>query len=182
LETTLSRYNTTGYQQAALRSTEESFNAVLDDILGIYASGQVFLTQDNKTTPVVNTFEAMRIGNTRYQAAAYVLTGIIVLIVLAEGVLQNWWQELPRFDPLAFKCVSAAASMAGPAIGSELQRQHAKKGTRWQGGPSDSALGALSVMLVERAGLLQLVLGDSHVSGDFQEGEELTGLTAPPYM
>jgi hypothetical protein len=110
------------------------------------------------------------------------LTGIIVLIVLAEGVLQNWWQELPRFDPLAFKCVSAAASMAGPAIGSELQRQHAKKGTRWQGGPSDSALGALSVMLVERAGLLQLVLGDSHVSGDFQEGEELTGLTAPPYM
>jgi hypothetical protein len=181
LETTLSRYNTTGYQQAALRSTEESFNAVLDDILGIYASGQIFLTQDNKTTPVVNTFEAMRIGDTRYQAAAYVLTGIIVMIVLAEGVSQHWWQELPRFDPLAFKCITAAASMAGPAIGSELQRQHAKEGTRWQGDPSDPALGALRVMLVERAGVLQLVLGDSHACGDFQEGEELTGLTAP-YM
>jgi hypothetical protein len=179
LQAMLRRYNTTEYQQAALRSTEESFNAVLDDILGIYASGQLSLARDNKTAPVVNTFEAFRIGDTRYQAAAYALTGIIAMIVLAEGLLQDWWQELPRFDPLAFKCITAAASMAGPAVGSELQEQHAKKGTRWQGDPSDRALGALSVMLVERAGLLQLTLGDSHASGDLQEREELTRLTAP---
>jgi hypothetical protein len=134
---------------------------------------------NTETVPVVNTFEAMRIGDFKYQVAAYVLTGIIVIIVLVEGRSQHWWQELPRFDPLAFKCITAAASMAGQAIGSKLQEQHAKKGTRWRGDPSDRALGALSVTLVERAGLLQLILGDSHTSGDLQEREELTRLTAP---
>jgi hypothetical protein len=178
LITMLRRYNTTDYQQAALRSTEESFNAVLDDILGIYAGWQLF-AMNTETVPVVNTFEAMRIGDFKYQVAAYVLTGIIVIIVLVEGRSQHWWQELPRFDPLAFKCITAAASMAGQAIGSKLQEQHAKKGTRWRGDPSDRALGALSVTLVERAGLLQLILGDSHTSGDLQEREELTRLTAP---
>lgn len=175
----LRRYNTTEYQQAALRSTKESFNAVLDDILGIYAGGQLSIALDKKTVPVVVNFGAFRIGDTRYQAATYALTGIIVMIVLAEGLLQSWWQELPRFDPLAFKCITAAASVAGPAMGSELQEQHAKKGTRWHGDPSDRTLGTLGVTLVERVGLLQLILGDSHASGDLQEREELTRLTAP---
>jgi hypothetical protein len=179
LEATRSRYETLNTSEGALRSTQDSFEAILDDILGIYAGAQISLAKDVGSTPIVTFLEGMRFGDTTFQLAVAILTAITVVIVLIEGALTRGWQELPLFDPLAFKCITAAASLAGPALGSELKERHAVKGTQWLGEASDRTLGAISVMLVEKAGSMQLVLGNSYASADSQGGEELTRLTAP---
>lgn len=183
LEATLSRHHESlDLLQGALRSTEDSFEAILDDILGIYAGAQITLANDVEPRDLITFLEGMRFGDTTFQFAVVVLTAIVACIVLVEGALTRWWRELPVFDPLAFKCITAAASMAGPALGSELTERHARKGTRWAGEASDRALGAMGVMLVEKGGSLQLVLGEGYASVGSQGGEELTRLTSPPYV
>ena len=178
LDAMLSQDKSITAADGALRSTEDSFDAILDDILGIYAGAQIGLARDVESTAIDTVVEGMRFGDPTFQFSVAVLTAAIVAVVLIEGVLTRWWLELPCFDPLALKAIAAAASIAGPALGKELERRHADLGTQWLGSSADRALGGICVMLVEKAGSLQLALAGGSVSAGDEAGDELTSLTA----
>jgi hypothetical protein len=113
----------------ALRSTGESFTAMLDDILGIYGGSQLVLPEGSAgqdLTDIRGEFAAMRVGQPRYQCAVLVINVALLLLILAEGLRTRWWQELPSFDTLDFESIVNAAFATGPwvlqRVGSEERR------------------------------------------------------------
>lgn len=90
----------------------ESFNAMLDDILGIYAGSQLVLagrSGGQATTDIRGEFSALLIGQPPYQYAVLGINTVLLLLILSEGLRTRWWRDLPCFDTLDFDTVVDSA-------------------------------------------------------------------------
>jgi hypothetical protein len=141
-----------------LRSTEESFVAMLDNVLGIYGGSQLVLADDSSQMPIDGVFSAVRLGQKSYQWAVLILNGVLLVILGAEAIRTQWWRGLPHFDPLDFKSVVASTSFGGNTIATELRKQHAKTGGMWLGDPKDKALGDINVHLEQGSKDIAIVI------------------------
>ena len=72
--------------EAALRATEASFEAILDDILGVYGSGQIMINNETTTKSIQGIFKSYRIGEPLVHAFTLVLNLLIILSILFEAL------------------------------------------------------------------------------------------------
>ena len=129
---------------AALRATQASFEAILDDILGVYGSGQISINNDTTPKNIQGSFDSYRIGKPLVHTFTLVLNLLIVLGVLIEAFRTRFWRDLPKYDMMDLKSTVTAASFGGKAISRRIQAQSPEK---WTADPGDRKLGEIEVCL-----------------------------------
>lgn len=149
LNATLNSTQHTTRAEAALKATEASFEAILDDILGIYGSGQMLINDEARNTTVQGTFKSYRIGTPLVHYLTLLLNLIIVVVIAVAAIRTTFWHHLPRYDILDFKSSVTAASFGGKDISRIIQRQHEGKGKMWSADPGDRKLGEIEVRLLQ---------------------------------
>ena len=178
LNTTKQAFPHMAPSDAPLRATEASFEAILDDILGIYGSGQILINNYTTTKGIQGIFESYRIGKPLVHAFTFLLNLLIILSILIEAFRTGFWRDLPKYDMMDLKSTVAAASFGGRGISSKIQQ---KKYGMWKADPGDRELGEIKVCLRQdnskepKITLLDSLLHDG-VSG---EGREMEGPPAP---
>lgn len=98
-----STYNSTSLpldkkKEATLAGLENSVTAMIDDILGMYASCQLMVANNSKTTPGFIRLNAFQIGEIRYIIAITVFNVFLILVVIVEAVRTRGWKTLIEFD------------------------------------------------------------------------------------
>lgn len=149
LNATLNSTQHTTRAEAALRATEASFEAILDDILGIYGSGQMLINDEARNTTIQGTLKSYRIGTPLVHYLTLLLNLIIVVVIAVAAIRTRFWHHLPRYDILDFKSTVTAASFGGKDISRIIQRQHEGKGKMWSADPGDRKLGEIEVRLLQ---------------------------------
>ena len=144
LNTTKQVYSDMSRGDAALRATEASFEAILDDILGIYGSGQIFINNDTTIMSIHGSFDSYRIGKPLVHTFSLVLNLLIVLGILIEAFRTRFWRDLPKYDMMDLKSTVTAASFGGKDMARKIQQQTPKK---WTADPGDRKLGGIEVCL-----------------------------------
>jgi hypothetical protein len=142
-------------EEHIMQSTSDSFVAMIDDILGVYGTAQLTLSNDMTQTHIQGSLESIKFGEALYQWAVLGINIALFLLLIVEGVRTRWWYGLPRFDPLDFKSVVAATSLGGIDVAKELQELSipgSESGGKWTGDPNNRTLGAIPVQL-SREGL-----------------------------
>ncbi|KAK5134740.1 hypothetical protein LTR08_006115 [Meristemomyces frigidus] len=106
---------------SAESSLEDSFTAVLDDILVAYGAAQIALANDVQYVPLVATDRAIAIDDDVY---IYIALGMSIAL-LAYHILvifrTRLWADLQLFNPFDFKFVVIAASAGGRGIAQQLE-------------------------------------------------------------
>ena len=144
LNTTKQVFPDMARHDAALRATQDSFEAILDDILGVYGSSQISIQNDTTTKGIQGSFDSYRIGKPLVHIFTLVLNLLIVLGILIEVFRTRFWRDLPKYDMMDFKSTVTAASFGGKDISRKIQAQSPEK---WAADPGDRKLGEIEVCL-----------------------------------
>lgn len=96
-----------------LRAIEDSFAAMIDDILVAFGAAQLVLS--NSSTPVTVTAQlpALQIGKMKYVVWTLALNMVLLFCVVVQAVRTRLWHDLPLFNYLDVKSVIVAASAEG---------------------------------------------------------------------
>ena len=130
--------------EAALKATEASFEAILDDILGVYGSGQIMINNETTIKNIEGIFDSYRIGKPLVHAFTLALNLLIILTILFEALRTRFWRDLPKYDMLDLKSTVTAASFGGNGVARKIQQ---RKNRRWTADPGDRKLGEIEVCL-----------------------------------
>ena len=141
---TTQAYSGFARHEAALRATEASFEAILDDILGVYGSGQIMINNEATNQSIQGIFESYRIGKPVVHAFTLVLNLLIILSILIEALRTSFWRDLPRYDMMDLKSTVTAASFGGGGVSRKIQQKRSKM---WTADPADRKLGEIEVCL-----------------------------------
>ncbi|KAK5692397.1 hypothetical protein LTR97_010705 [Elasticomyces elasticus] len=144
----------------ALRSLEDSFSAVLDDILGAYGAAQIILGRDTDVVSVIPTGRTTRIGDPIYIYLAAGLTGLVLLVQLVEIVRTRCWSGLVILNIFDVRSVIVAASAGGSGIANDFRSSTMSRGMhvmyngeqsaqRWRGNADDKGLASLQVQFCQ---------------------------------
>ena len=114
--------------ETAFRAIEASFEAILDDILDIFGSGQMLINDNARNTTIQGTFKSYRIGTPFVHYLTLLLNLIIVMVIAVAVIRTKFWHHLPRYNIQDFKSIVTAASFGGKDISRIIQRQHEGKG------------------------------------------------------
>lgn len=131
--------------EAVLSAVEESFTAIIDDVLVAYCASQISNAHDTTSSAVLGITEAVQIGQPFYRHLVFALNSILILIVLFEAAHTRFWHRLTKFDYLDIKSVVIASSAGGGKIAKAVLDEHYEKGTNWVADPSDPIAGAMGV-------------------------------------
>ncbi|KAL2037397.1 hypothetical protein N7G274_009882 [Stereocaulon virgatum] len=123
--------------EAVNSAAEDSFTAIIDDILVAYGASQLSNAQDTTVGAVHITVEAVQIGQPFYRYLVLVQNLLIILFVAFEAARTRGWRHLTRFNYLDAKSVIIASSAGGRGIAKAVEDQHREKGTQWVGDPAD---------------------------------------------
>lgn len=85
-------------KDATLAGLENSVTAIIDDILGMYASCQLMIANDTETAPASITLNALQIGERQYIIAITVFNVFLILVVIAEAIRTRGWKTLIDFN------------------------------------------------------------------------------------
>ncbi|KAI4604030.1 hypothetical protein KJ359_000156 [Pestalotiopsis sp. 9143b] len=138
------------HEEYIMQATSDSFVAMIDDVLGVYGSAQLMLSNDTTQADIQGQFEAIKFGQTLYQWAVLGINIALLLLLAVEGFRTRWWHGLPRFDPLDFKSVVAVTSSGGMDVTRELQIPHNEGEETWTGDPNNRTLGPIPVQLLRK--------------------------------
>ena len=134
-------YNTTnGRSSTPAAAVEDSFEAMIDDILVAFGAAQVYYGGLSSGTPINQTqsanltltYTAVRIGQDQYIFATLAINIAILLIAAGELLRTRNWRAVSLLDYLDVKSVIIAASAGGGAIAEECHRRHGET-SRWRG-------------------------------------------------
>lgn len=103
-------------EQIALTGLENAIVAFVDDMLVAYASAQLVVGGFANPASAAVHVSALRLGSRAYIVATAVITGVIVLLVVAEMVRTKGWRGLPKFDYLDNRMLVLGASAGGGEI------------------------------------------------------------------
>ncbi|KAF6219223.1 hypothetical protein HO133_005048 [Letharia lupina] len=141
-----SAYGNLTRREVGLRATEASFDAILDDILGIYGSGQIAIANETTSTTIAGTFGSYLFGKPLVLGLILPVNLVILLVIVIEGIRARFWRHLPQFDILDFKSTVTAASLGGNNISKKVQRQRGE-GDKWTADAADRMLGDIKMCL-----------------------------------
>ena len=164
---------------AALRATKASFEAILDDILGVYGSGQISIVNDTTPKSIQGSFDSYRIGKPLVHACTLVLNLLIILGILIEAFRTRFWRNLPKYDMMDLKSTVTAASFGGKDISRRIQARSPEK---WTADPGDRKLGAIEVCLrQDKTNEPRIIPYHDDLLQDEADGDdiEMDGPTAP---
>ncbi|CZR51703.1 uncharacterized protein PAC_01580 [Phialocephala subalpina] len=85
-------------ENATLAGLKNSVAAMLDDILGQYASAQLMVGNQSLVAEATVNVLSMQIGQKVYVYAEIVLNCIVLLIILEEGIRTRGWHGLGAWD------------------------------------------------------------------------------------
>lgn len=141
---------TTVSESTVLSSLQDSFTAVLDDILGAYGAAQISIAQDTTDVPAHTVGPMTRIGEEVYIISVLSLSVVILLFHVEEAVRTKLWSGLLLFDVFDMKSVIVASSAGGHGIAEQLHNTRASvTGTEeakdWHGSPDDTGVDNLVV-------------------------------------
>lgn len=146
--------------EAVLRAIEALFEAILDDILGIYRGTQAGIAHDTTSTTMQGTFDSFLLGKPFVHYLALLVNLVIVLGIVIEGTRTRFWRDLPRCDVMDFTGTVTAASFGGNDLSSKIWQQYneehqngnknkSKRWTteKWTAHPGDRKLGSIAVCM-----------------------------------
>ena len=133
--------------EAALRATEASFEAILDDILGIYSSGHILVNHHSTNTSIQATYESYKIGKPIVHCLTLLLNLVIVTLITIAAIRTRFWRDLPKYDILDFKSTVTAASFGGKDISKKVLQQYEGSGRMWTADSGDRKVGEIKVCL-----------------------------------
>ncbi|KAK3652900.1 hypothetical protein LTR56_004848 [Elasticomyces elasticus] len=147
-------------QSDVLRSLEDSFSAMLDDILGAYGAAQIILGRDTDVVSVIPTGRTTRIGEPIYIYLAAGLTGLVLLVQLVEIVRTRCWSGLVILNIFDVRSVILAASAGGSGIANDFRSSTTSRSMHvmydgeqsvqwWRGNADDKDLASLQVQFCQ---------------------------------
>lgn len=112
--------------QIVMKGMENAVTSLVDDMLVAYASAQLVVSEFRKPTPVVVQVAALRVGSREYVITSAVITGLIALLVIGEGIRMRWWKDLPSFDYQDNRALVLGASRGGKGIAEYVEQVKCK--------------------------------------------------------
>ncbi|CAG8899445.1 unnamed protein product [Penicillium egyptiacum] len=112
--------------QIVMKGMENAVTSLVDDILVGYASAQLVVGRFRKSTPVLVEVSALRVGSRAYVIASVVITGLIALLVIGEGIRMRWWKDLPSFDYQDNRALVLGASRGGRGFAEYVEQVNCK--------------------------------------------------------
>lgn len=128
---------------SVLMSVQDSFTAMLDDILGAYGAAQISLANDTASTFATVIGPASRIGAEIYIIAIMAVSMLVCISSIVELLRTRFWSGLPAFDILDARSVMVAASVGGKSLAEMISS--GKEDGCWMGKPDDAAISRLDV-------------------------------------
>ena len=142
-----------GNETSILQAAEDSFNAMLDDILVGYGAAQLFwsfgadnFSITNRYIPVNSTYSATRLGQDGYIFATLAINLVLIIIGVEEVIRTRNWERMPLLDYLNLKSVIVATSAGGKGISEDCHRRH-PEGASWDGNNSSKEAAAVRICL-----------------------------------
>ena len=176
--------------KAGLAAIEASFEAILDDILGIYGGSHIIIANSTISTPIKGQFKSFRIGDSHAHYLTLLLNLVILSGIAIEATRTGFWGDLPRYDIMDFKSTVTAASFGGTAISKKIQQQQ-KDNELWEADSGDRKLGKIRVCLIQgeseeprivHQGDSNALLTEDEAGGDGREmDDETASLKAGQY-
>ncbi|KAJ5124813.1 uncharacterized protein N7515_008638 [Penicillium bovifimosum] len=112
--------------QIVMKGMENAITSLVDDMLVAYASAQLVVGEYRKSTPVVVEVSVLRVGSRAYVIASAVVTGLIALLVIGEGLRMRWWKDLPTFDYQDNRALIVGASRGGRGVAEYVEQVKCK--------------------------------------------------------
>ena len=131
--------------EAVLSAAEESFTAIIDDILVAYGASQIAGAHDTTFSAARGVIKAVQIGQPFYRHLVFALNSLIMFIVVFEAAHTRCWNRLTKFDYLDIKGVIIASSAGGDEIAKAVLNEHHENGMEWMADPRDPVAGAMRV-------------------------------------
>ena len=144
-----------GNDTSILQAAEDSFNAMIDDILVGYGAAQLFWgrgvggsnTGDiSSNASVTSTYDSTRLGQDGYIFATLAINILLIIIGLEEAIRTRYWKQMPLLDYLDLKSVIVATSAGGKEIWEDCSNRH-PQGKMWDGSNSSKEAAAVRVRL-----------------------------------
>jgi hypothetical protein len=134
----------------ALSSLEQSFTAVLDDIMGAYGASQLALAGfDSVHVPATFFQTVSSIGNSTSIYTVFGFSALLFLIQFLEAIRRRFWSKLVVFDIFDIPSLIIATSVGGVQLSKALDGRetvgHEKVAWSWKA--NDKALGKLGIRL-----------------------------------
>ena len=131
--------------EAVLSAAEESFTAIIDDVLVAYGVSQITNAHDTTFSAARGVIQAVQIGQPLYRHLVFALNSLIMFVVVFEAAHTRCWKRLTKFDYLDIKGVIIASSAGGNGIAKAVLNEHHENGMEWMADPRDPVAGAMRV-------------------------------------
>jgi hypothetical protein len=106
-------------ETASLTGLTSSLTAMLDDILGAYASAQLRVSNQTLSTRTSIRVISMQVGQTLYIFVELVINIVILIIVIAEAIRTKGWRDLSKWDYMDIRSVVISSSRGGKDIATD---------------------------------------------------------------
>ena len=174
-------YNTTavydGNDTSIYSALEDSFNAMLDDIIGGFGAAQLYWETEmesqidtSTTIPLDSQYSAIRLGQDGYIFATLAINLIILVIAIEEAIRTRNWKGLPLLDYLNLTSMVVASSAGGTEVAEACTQKH-KQGKVWQGKSGSEEAGEVRVRLVRSGedGTPRIQLAETQSAADVEK-------------
>ena len=152
-------YNTSavyfGNNTSLFSAVQDSFNAMLDDIIGVFGAAQLYWEAD-MNSDIVDTFElpvnswhsAIRLGQDGYIFATLAINLVILVLAIEESIRTRYWEGLPLLDYLSLTSMVVASSAGGTGVAEACTQKH-KQGKMWKGESGSKEADEVRVRLMQ---------------------------------
>ncbi|KAM0801212.1 hypothetical protein BDR22DRAFT_196650 [Usnea florida] len=174
-------YNTSavsnGNDTAIFSAVQDSFNAMLDDILGGFGAAQLYwegtTDSESETTtilPLNSQYLSIRLGQDGYIFATLAINLVILIIAIEEAIRTRNWKGLPLLDYLNLTSMVVASSAGGNGVAEACTQKH-KHGEIWKGKSGSKEAGEVRVRLMQSKEdeIPRIKLADIHSVSDFEK-------------
>ena len=144
-----------GNETSLFSTVQDSFNAMLDDIIGGFGAAQLYWEAD-MNSDIVDTIElpvdswhsAIRLGQDGYIFATLAISLVILVLAIEESIRTRYWEGLPLLDYLSLTSMVVASSAGGTGV-AEACTQKQKQGKMWKGESGSKEAGEVRVRLMQ---------------------------------
>lgn len=177
--TTHEAYNasavSTGNDTAIFSAVQDSFNAMLDDIIGGFGAAQLYWGPDSESAtttilPLDSQYLAIRLGQDGYIFATLAINLVILVIAIEEAIRTRNWKGLPLLDYLNLTSMVVASSAGGTGVAEACSQKH-KQGKVWKGKSGSREAGEIRVRLMrsEEDKIPRIKLAETQSASDVEK-------------
>ena len=152
-------YNTSavsvGNDTSLFSAVQDSFNAMLDDIIGGFGAAQLYWEVDMESKsvdtiklPLDSQYSAIRLGQDGYIFATLAINLVILVLAIEESIRTRYWKGLPLLDYLSLTSMVVASSAGGIGVAEACKQKH-KQGKIWKGESGSKEAGEVRVRLMQ---------------------------------